>query len=108
MKNRFSHVSASPILPAYNAQKNLGYQTQYRVHEFQHGHQDIESGNFKYTTLSLLRIYFSSGEKIGGPLEVRSKWGYNDLKPRIYYGQAETESILASCTVLHVPSWYYE
>jgi len=31
------------------------------------------------------QIYMRTGFKISGPVEMRSAWKYNDLKPRIYY-----------------------
>lgn len=35
----------------------------------------------------LERLYMETGIEIGGPVEVRSAWKYNDLKPRVYYAR---------------------
>lgn len=36
------------------------------------------------------RFYCHTGVTIDGPVEMRSSWKYNDLKPRIYYAQGPT------------------
>jgi hypothetical protein len=38
----------------------------------------------------LERLYAETGCKIGGPVEVRSAWKYNDLKPRVYFARGGT------------------
>jgi hypothetical protein len=35
----------------------------------------------------LERLYAETGTKIGGPVEMRSAWRYNELKPRIYFAR---------------------
>lgn len=87
IKSRFSHYRVEPLLPAYNTRKNVGYATTIRYFQCVNGGDYLPS-RVDYsttTTLSLLRLYFNTGEKISGPLEVREAWFFNDLKPRVYY-----------------------
>jgi len=72
------------ILPAYNSKKNVGRQTQRNYHYTLSG-EHVEPEFWSITTLDLLTLYFKTGYKITGPLEVRQAWFFNDLKPRTYY-----------------------
>jgi len=85
IKNSFSHFDAGIVFPSYNGKKNLGYETQRMIHEYYHGHREIPSGQYHYTSVDLLKIYHRTGDRIGGPLEVRSKWSFSLIKPRVYY-----------------------
>jgi hypothetical protein len=42
---------------------------------------------FGCTTRLLEKLEFYEGIKVDGPVEVRSAWKYNDLKPRVYFAQ---------------------
>lgn len=44
----------------------------------------MESG---VTTTVLERLSFFHGIQVDGPVEVRTAWKYNDLKPRVYFAQ---------------------
>jgi len=90
IKNSFSHFDAGIVFPSYNGKKNLGYETQRMIHEYYHGHREIPSGQYHYTSVDLLKIYHRTGDRIGGPLEVRSKWSFSLIKPRIYYSLDRT------------------
>lgn len=39
------------------------------------------------TTVMLQRLSFWRGVSVPGPVEVRTAWKYNDLKPRVYFAQ---------------------
>lgn len=82
----FSSLSTPPLLPRYNARKNVSYET-IRNYYDAHGIDFSDGNSWKadVTTLDLLRWYYISGDRIGGALEVRQAWFFNDLKPRTYY-----------------------
>jgi hypothetical protein len=42
------------------------------------------------TTRDIEQLYHETGVESAGPVEVRSAWKYNDLKPRIYYARGGT------------------
>jgi hypothetical protein len=47
--------------------------------------QNAEKGDV--TCRDLERLYHETGRVVEGPVEVRSAWKYNDLKPRVYYAR---------------------
>lgn len=73
--------SKTILLPHYNAEKNVGHETQSMYFE--------SSGRiqrqYSVTTLDLLKYYAQTGVAIQGPMELRQAWRFNDLKPRSYY-----------------------
>jgi len=82
LSNRFSAPTCI-FYPFYNKRKNMGYTTQELLQES----LGVPAGSYttEYTSLDLLRHYYRTGNRIGGPIEVRMAWKYNDLKPRVYY-----------------------
>lgn len=82
----FSRHTTPPLLPRYNARKNISYST-IRAYYEAVGPDSPASLELdtNVTTLDLLRWYYISGDQILGPIEMRLAWFYNDLKPRIYY-----------------------
>jgi hypothetical protein len=42
------------------------------------------------TTRDIEQLYHETGVESDGPVEVRSAWKYNDLKPRVYYARGGT------------------
>jgi len=62
-------------------------------HYFKQAPPDFVADHWEMTdstgvsTLILQRLEFWRGIKIKGPVEMRSAWKYNDLKPRVYYAQ---------------------
>lgn len=94
---------------SFHGKKNLGYETQRMIHAYYHGHREIPLEQHLYTSVDLLKVYHRTGDRIGGPLEVRSKWSFSLIKPRVYcFLEVESESILASCTVISLPVWYLD
>lgn len=81
LRHRFSYHHTILLFPYYNSKKNVSYDTQDLYREY----IDHPGSDMDFTTTDLLRLYHETGEKIQGPLEVRSKWTYTDFKPRIYY-----------------------
>lgn len=64
-----------PLLPAYNAKKNVGYQTQRNYFSAQGlDPSEVIDAQYKVTTLDLLKHYYPTGEQIPGPMEVRQAW----------------------------------
>jgi hypothetical protein len=82
MKASWSRESLEIILPYFNGKKNVGYTTQELYHELPEA-SNLSERNI--TTLHLLRKYFRTGKQVLGPLEMRMKWGYGDIRPRVYY-----------------------
>jgi hypothetical protein len=83
--DRFSQHFTDPktvILPHYNRRKNVGYKTQSLYYEACGTHRDERNS---VTSFDLLKLYAETGIQIGGPLEIRIAWRFNDLKPRSYY-----------------------
>lgn len=75
-----------PLLPRYNSRKNVSYQTIYNYYTCLDSESEPSSGmQMDITTLDLLRMYYVSGERVTGPMEMRLAWFFNDLKPRVYY-----------------------
>jgi len=70
------------ILPTYNKKKNMAYSTQIAYCVSKYGY---DSGERNITSRHLLKYYMESGVQIEGPLELRTSFRYNDLKPRLYY-----------------------
>jgi hypothetical protein len=85
IKRTFSQFDACIFLSIYDGKENLGYETQQMIHDYYHGHREIPSEQYLYTSVDLLKIYHHTGDRIGGPLEVRSKWSFNLIKPRVCY-----------------------
>nr|WNH24528.1 RNA-dependent RNA polymerase [Heterobasidion ambi-like virus 15] len=75
-----SHI----YIPIYQRRKNLGWDTQTQL-ELRKGMPEGASFEMFYTQLDILKWYHETGEKIGGPMEMRTVWRLNDLKPRVYY-----------------------
>jgi len=81
----FSSSTAKPLLPSYNGRKNVSYST-CRWYAHYHGlNHDDDNISTSITTLDLLRLYYETGEKAQGVIEMRQAWFFNDLKPRTYY-----------------------
>jgi len=68
-------------LPVYQRRKNMAYKTQERLNDRQHN----ASSTYIRTTRDLLLHYHVTGERLGGPSEMRTVMRFNDLKPRLYY-----------------------
>lgn len=82
----FSSITTKPLLPRYNARKNVSYQTIYNYYSYLGSESEPRGGiRMDLTTLDLLRLYYITGHQVNGPLEMRLAWFFNDLKPRIYY-----------------------
>jgi len=71
------------ILPHYNKQKNVSYETQALF--WAESGLEPSQDTMNVTTFDLLRLYALSGIMIFGALELRQAWKFNDLKPRAYY-----------------------
>ncbi|QPB44674.1 hypothetical protein [Tulasnella ambivirus 5] len=84
IRRKFSVFGTPLILPAYNARKNVGYETQRNYHSDRLS-EGMEDAAKSITSLDLLRHYRDTGVRIPGPMEMRVAWFYNDLKPRVYY-----------------------
>lgn len=84
LRTEFSRHHATLLLPYANDRKNVGYTTQhlYRVIK---GTSSSSEWDASVTTGDLLRLYAETGAVVGGPMEVRVKWGFNDLQARVYY-----------------------
>jgi len=85
LKSSWSRDSPEIFLPYFNGRKNLGYTTQEMFYEQISGDKCTSPVNKDVTSLDLLRWYFRTGKQILGPIEPRMKWGYGDIKPRLYY-----------------------
>lgn len=88
IKKRFSTYKQIPILPAYNRKKNVSRSTVIEYWQSVRGEDSYLPTRHDYSltsTWTLLRHYYLTGNRIGGVLEVRLAWFFNDLKPRIYY-----------------------
>lgn len=82
----FSSVSCRPLLPRYNARKNVSYETCENYYlAMGIDPEQAFSMHKSVTTLDLLKLYYRTGEMVQGCLEMRLAWFFNDLKPRIYY-----------------------
>lgn len=96
-KSTYSRLGSDIIYPVYNNKKTVGYDTQERLQRNEDSNPTDEY-TYQYTTLSLLRHYLETGERVQGPLEVRMSWKFNDLKPRVYYCTGG-EAFWAACYV---------
>jgi len=87
IKSTLSNSRTPPIFPAYSNLRNVGRETvdNYLVSVYGPVYDPKPEDYRSTTTLTLLRHYFQTGEKILGPLELRQAWFFNDLKPRTYY-----------------------
>jgi hypothetical protein len=70
--------------PSYERVKGVGEVTATR---FILARRGIPQGKDLVRTVDLEKHYAETGQKIGGPCEIRWAWKYNDLKPRVYYAQ---------------------
>jgi hypothetical protein len=84
ISQHYSAVTARPLLPAYNARKNVSYETCRNYYEAI-GDSMVDDVPKTVTTLDLLRLYYRTGTQVHGPIEMRQAWFFNDLKPRTYY-----------------------
>jgi hypothetical protein len=73
------------LFPHYNGKKNVSYSTQNLILSFLNDGEPIMVQPTDYTSLSLLKIYHEHGVQLGGDMELREAWRFNDLKPRGYY-----------------------
>lgn len=71
-------------IPFYNKRKTVSYPTQTLLDWEITGESTFDQPTH-YTTFSLLEHYARTGVQVGGPLELRQSWKFNDLKPRTYY-----------------------
>lgn len=53
------------------------------------------------STADTIRLYVETGEKARGPVEMRSSWRYNDLKPRVYYARGG-DTLFASLYIQNI------
>jgi hypothetical protein len=83
--SRWSREDAEILFPYYNGSKNVGYTTQDLYERYIDPGGEVPETGRNVSTQDLLVLYHRTGKRIGGPLEVRCKWGYGDLKPRLYY-----------------------
>ncbi|QPB44672.1 hypothetical protein [Tulasnella ambivirus 4] len=82
--------------PVYSRKKNVSTVTAANYREYlTHFDQYLEEEE-QVTTLSLQKLYFEKGYQVPGPMELRTAWKYNDLKPRVYYASGGT-GYFASC-----------
>lgn len=84
LSQHFSNQSTRPLLPAYNARKNVSYSTSRNYYEAI-GDSIVDGYSTDVTTLDLLRLYYHTGIEVPGAIEMRQAWFFNDLKPRTYY-----------------------
>lgn len=84
IQDHFSRQSTSPLLPSYSGRKNVSYET---CRNFYHaiGSSIAESIPTDVTTKDILKLYYNTGLEVGGSIEMRQAWFFNDLKPRTYY-----------------------
>jgi len=84
ISQQLSRATYPPILPAYNARKNVSYDTCRNYYEVV-GTSTTDDVPKNVTTLDLLKHYYLTGNEVHGMIEMRLAWFFNDLKPRIYY-----------------------
>lgn len=82
-RTELSRHHSTLLLPYASDQKNTGYTTQH-LYRLQRG-ETLNEWDTSVTTGDLLRHYAETGNQTGGPMEVRLKWGFNDLQARVYY-----------------------
>lgn len=71
------------IYPHYNKHKNVAYETQRNYYIALQG--DNGDDDHSITSFDLLVLYEKTGIITQGPLELRTVWRFNVLKPRLYY-----------------------
>jgi len=78
-------VSERIFLPVFSYKKNLGHLTSQALAFYRQEEWEVMT-----TGLDLEVHYMQTGQQIRGPVEMRSVWRYNDIKPRIYYATGGT------------------
>lgn len=54
---------------------------------YQTAEMELDNGRGVMTLQDVERVYAETGVRLSGPVEMRTAWKYNDLKPRCYYAQ---------------------
>jgi len=83
LRKQFSIHHKTLIMPYRTDLKNVGYRCQSMLREAKS--EGNSSDLMDSTTGDLLRHYYKTGIQVQGPLEVRLRWDYGILKPRVYY-----------------------
>jgi hypothetical protein len=71
------------IYPALQRRKNMSRESCQLLASY--GYKREGAGPWDYCTADLERFYHETGIMVGGEIEMRWAWRFNDLKPRAYY-----------------------
>jgi len=79
-------VSGHLFYPVYSRTKSLSRSTSTLYWQYL-GFPERIRGRWNITSCDIQQVYHHYGHRVGGLVEVRQAWKFNDLKPRSYFAQ---------------------